>query len=118
MSSSSNRSMRITTSLLTGTGVVMRALVIASALCLSTLGIALATDARAAIRTPTNIQPQGLGTALQALAKAREFQIVYRPEYVRDRTTGGAAGELTRDEALARILANTGLTFRYLNENT
>ena len=96
----------------------MRALVIASAMCLSTLGIALATDVRAAMRMPTNIQAQGLGTALQALAKAREFQIVYRPEYVRDRTTGGAAGELTRDEALARILADTGLTFRYLNENT
>ena len=96
----------------------MRALVIASAMCLSTLGIALATDARAAIRMPTNIQAQELGAALQALAKSREFQIVYRPEYVRDRTTSGAAGELTRDEALARILADTGLTFRYLNENT
>jgi iron complex outermembrane receptor protein len=37
---------------------------------------------------------------------------------VRDRRTGGAAGELTANEALTQLLAGTNLTFRYLNDRT
>jgi outer membrane receptor protein involved in Fe transport len=96
----------------------MRVLVIASAMCLSTFGLAVATDALAAARKPTSIEAQGLGSALEALAKERAFQLVYRPEYVQDHWTSGAAGELTSTEALTRLLTGTGLTFRYLNEKT
>jgi len=96
----------------------MRALVVASAMCLSMLSLATATEAQAATRKPTRIEPQGLAAALQRLAKEREFQIVFRPEVVQDRRTAGATGELTANEALTQLLAGTNLTFRYLNDHT
>jgi outer membrane receptor protein involved in Fe transport len=111
-------SLVLKTSLLTGLGEFMRATVIVSAMCLGAMGLAMAADLQAAIRTPTSIEAQSLGAALQELARKREFQIVYRPEFVRDRRTPGVSGELTPEEALTGLLSGTGLTFHYLNEKT
>jgi iron complex outermembrane receptor protein len=96
----------------------MRALVVAWATCLSMLSVGMATEALAAVRKPTRIEPQGLAAALQRLAREREFQIVFRPDVVKDLRTSGAVGELTADEALTQLLAGTDLTFRYLNDHT
>jgi outer membrane receptor protein involved in Fe transport len=76
-----------------------------------------AAEVSAAIRH-TEIPAQGLGPALQALARERDFQIIYRAELVRDVTTAGASGELTTEEALRDLLRNTGLTFQRLDDNT
>src|SRR3569833_4112011 len=69
------------------------------------------------MRRPTDIAPQGLAAALKMLARDRHVQLVYRSDLVKDQHTGGAAGELTFDEALTQLLSGTGLTFKYLESN-
>ncbi|HWG31917.1 MAG TPA: TonB-dependent receptor, partial [Steroidobacteraceae bacterium] len=96
----------------------MRLGVAATALCLSIVGVALADPATAAIRRPTNIPAQALGSALEELAKERDIQVIYRSEVVFDRMTEGAVGEFTPDEALRKLLTGTGLSYRYLTAST
>lgn len=96
----------------------MRATVLATAICLSAIGLSSAADTQAAVRQSINIPAQGLGPALQTLAKQHDFQLVYRPEFVRDVRTAGAVGELTSEEALTRLLQGTGLTHRRLDDKT
>jgi iron complex outermembrane receptor protein len=96
----------------------MRLSVAVAVVSLSIIGLAVADDVRASIRRPTNIPAQGLGPALQALANDRNFQVVYVSEEVANVRTQGAAGEFTSDEALRQLLRGTGLTYRYLDENT
>jgi hypothetical protein len=93
---------------------VIRISGVATAICLSILGIAAGADAAA--RQPTNIAAQALGAALQTLARERDVQIIYRSELVVEHRTGGANGNLTFEEALTQLLDGTGLTFRYLAE--
>jgi iron complex outermembrane recepter protein len=81
-------------------------------------GIAGADDVHAPVKKPTNIPPEGLGPALQALAKERNFQIVYVSEQINVLHTNGASGELTQEEALRSLLNGTGFTFKYLDEKT
>jgi outer membrane receptor protein involved in Fe transport len=118
MSLPSNPSMATITTLLRAFGVIMRATFIASVVSLLAIGLAAAADVHAAIRRPVRIEPQSLSAALQELAKQREFQIVYRPEFVRDRTTAGAVGDFTSEEALRQLLTDTGLTYKYLDDKT
>jgi len=94
----------------------MRLSVIAAVVCLSIVGISTGQNAEAAMRRPTHIPAQRLGSALQMLAKERNVQVVYRSELVRDQRTSGAAGDLTFDEALTQLLSGTGLTYRYLDD--
>ena len=94
----------------------MRIAVIAAAVCLSIIGFSRADDARAAMRRPTDIPAQSLGSALKVLAQARDLEVLYFSESVRDVRTGGATGELTTDEALRQLLSGTGLTYRYVSD--
>src|SRR5438034_10036048 len=96
----------------------MRIALIAALVCLSVVGISTAADAEVAVRKPINIPAQGLGPALQALAKDRGFQVVYLSDAVDSLKTQGAIGELTSDEALTKLLSGTGLSYRYLDEAT
>lgn len=95
----------------------MRLTAIAAA-CLALVGMAIASDADAAIRRTTAIPAQGLAPALETLASERGFQILYVTSVVRDLRTDGAVGELTLDEALTSLLAGTGLRFEYIDERT
>src|SRR6266446_6097353 len=108
----------VTTSLLQAGGVLMRLSVVVAAVSLSIIGLAVADDVRASIKRPTNIPAQGLGPALQTLAKDRNFQVVYVSEEVNSLRTHGAVGEFTSQEALKALLSGTGMTFRYLDKNT
>lgn len=94
----------------------MRIAVAAAVACLTTFGLSVAQDVQAAVKKQTTIRAQGLGPALQQLARDRDVQLVYRSELVGSRQTSGAAGELTFEEALTRLLEGTGLTFQYLDE--
>ncbi len=85
---------------------------LAAVLLLATAPWAIAANAPGNARESTNIPPEPLGLALQALAKQRGFQLVYVSEQVGHQTTHGAQGQLTVDEALTQLLAGTGLTFR------
>ena len=96
----------------------MRLSVAVAVVSLSIIGLAVADDVRASIRRPTNIPAQGLGPALQALAKDRNFQVVYVSEEVNSLRTHGAVGEFTSEEALKQLLNGTGMTYRYLDEKT
>lgn len=96
----------------------MRIAVVATALCLSIVGISAAGPADASIRRETNIPAQPLAHALQAFAKQRGLVLAYRSEVVGDRQSAGAVGEFTTDEALTQILSGTGLSYRYLDDKT
>ena len=96
----------------------MRAAVLATAFCMSIIGLSVAGDATAAIRKPTNIPAQSLRSALDALAKEHDLQLIYRSELVGELQSQGAVGEFTAEEALGKLLGGTGLTYRYLNETT
>jgi iron complex outermembrane receptor protein len=90
----------------------MRVAVAIAVVCLSSVGLCAGADVDAAIRKPTNIPAQPLGQALQTLAKDRGFQVVYVSDEVDARTTHGASGDLTIDQALTQILDGTGLTYQ------
>jgi outer membrane receptor protein involved in Fe transport len=94
----------------------MRVIVVATAICLSTVGLSAADDARAAIRMPTNIPAQRLGSALETFAQSRDLQVLYFSQTVRDIRTAGASGELTADETLTQLLSGTGLVYRYIDD--
>ncbi len=96
----------------------MRITVTAIAICMTIVGLSIADDVHASIKQPTNIPAQPLAPALQSLAKDRNFQIVYVSEEIGDRSTGGAVGEYTPEEALKQLLRGTGLTYKYLDEKT
>jgi iron complex outermembrane receptor protein len=95
----------------------MRIAVLTAALSLSLSSLATADPAAAAMRA-THIAPQDLGSALRIFAADRHLQILYTTDTVANRRTSGAVGELTTDQALTRILQGTGLTFRYIDDET
>src|SRR6202051_2548112 len=94
-------------SLLRGGGILMRLSVVAACLSVCLIGFSSAQDAHASIRKETNIPAEGLGPDLNALAKDRNFQIVYVTEEIADVRTEGAVGEFTTEEALKRLLSGT-----------
>lgn len=106
------------TSLVRGGGRVVRTSIIAAAVCCALGSLASAGEATAAIRHSTNIAPQALGTALKQFAESRDLQLLYFADAVKNLRTAGAVGEITVDEALTRILAGTGLSYRYLSDKT
>jgi hypothetical protein len=95
----------------------MRFSAVAAVVCLTLIGFAAADEVKAAIRKTTDIPAQGLGPALQTLARERGFQIVYASHEVNSLRTQGARGELTSEEALNQILIGTGLTYRTFGED-
>jgi iron complex outermembrane recepter protein len=95
----------------------MRLSVVVAITCLSIIGVATADNVTAAIRKPTSIPAQELGTALKTLAKDRGFQIAYVSDEVNSVRTPGVSGELTIEEALTGLLNGTGLTYRYFGDN-
>jgi iron complex outermembrane recepter protein len=96
----------------------MRISMLAAAVYLSIFGVSVAEEVRAAIRKPINIPAQELGSALEALAREGGIQVIYRADIIGGRHTAGAAGDLTPIEALQELLGGTGLTYRYLNDET
>ena len=96
-------------------GVFVR-LVTGGAILLSAVGLALAGESWAAIKKTTHVDAQGLGPALEVLAKEHGFQVLYRTEVVRGVRVHSVDGMLTTEEALHRLLDGTTLTYRYLGE--
>ena len=72
----------------------------------------------ASARKFTHIAAQDLGPALKQLAQSRGLQVLYLSTTVRDVRTRGANGDITANEAFDQLLDGTGLTYRYLDENT
>lgn len=102
-----------TRSRLTGLGVFVR-ITIVGALCLSIVGLCFAGESWATVKHPTHITAQGLGPALEVLAKEHSFQVLYRTEVVKGLTSQSVDGDLTTEQALHKLLNGTGLSYRYL----
>ena len=96
----------------------MRLAVVASVVCHSVVGVAAADNPVASVRKLTHIAAQDLGPALKQLAQSRSLQVLYLSTTVRDVQTRGANGDITANEAFDQLLDGTGLTYRYLDENT
>jgi len=99
-------------------GWIMRCTVLASALSVVLLSMAAAGPADATVRKSTSIPAESLDLALRTLAKDRHLQVLYRAELVQDVRTSGASGSLTSDEAFTKVLAGTGLSYKYLDPQT
>lgn len=99
------------------------------ALGLSTaLAIGIAGDARAqdagsqvgqASRTSSfNIPAQPLPSALTAFGRQAGLQVIVDPAVVEGRSSAGVSGTLTAEQALGRILAGTGISYRFTSANS
>lgn len=93
----------------------MRLFVLALTLALLAQPLSAAPDRS---RKPVDIPAQTLSSALERLARERGLQIVYLSERTDALQTAGARGDLTPDEALARLLDGTGLSYKYLDDET
>ena len=76
------------------------------------LGLACSAALAAQAQTPPgpfDVPAGDLATALNALARQSDLQLVYRAEQVRGHRTGGARGAASADQALQQLLAGSGL---------
>jgi iron complex outermembrane recepter protein len=96
----------------------LRVAVVAAAVCHSIVGVATADNAGAPTHKITHIAAQDLGPALKQLAQSRGLQVLYLSTTVRGLRTRGANGDISANEAFDQLLDGTGLTYRYLDENT
>jgi outer membrane receptor protein involved in Fe transport len=60
-----------------------------------------------------NIAAQTLGTALQEFAAQAGLQLLFSESDVAGMRTGGLSGSFTKDQALERLLAGSGLAFEF-----
>jgi iron complex outermembrane recepter protein len=65
-----------------------------------------------------DIPARPLSDALTAFAHQTGLQLVYVSDVVRNRSSHAVAAGLSADQALARLLQGTGLTFEYLTPRT
>ena len=91
---------------------------IAAVVCIPIVAGTACATASPSARQATDIAPQRLDEALRTLARQRGFHIVYLPHVVGPFRTQGLKGNFTQDEALARLLDGTGLSFKYLDAET
>jgi outer membrane receptor protein involved in Fe transport len=96
----------------------LRLTVVAAVVCHSVVGAAAPDNAGTPSRKLTHIAAQELGPALKQLAQSRGLQVLYLSTTVRDVQTRGANGDITANEAFDQLLDGTGLTYRYLDDNT
>ncbi len=90
----------------------------APALLVAMASLAAAAQAATPLKQTITIPAQALEPALQTLAKQRNLQVIYRSEVVGELRTAGVTGQLTTREALRQLLAGTGLTYEYIDDNT
>lgn len=81
---------------------------VAALLC--SLSVAVHAVANDTPRHPINIPAQDLGHALEQLSQQSGTDLIYRPEQVQGLKTSGAVGDLSTQEAVARLLEGTHLT--------
>ncbi|MFG1391584.1 TonB-dependent siderophore receptor [Xanthobacter agilis] len=65
-----------------------------------------------------SIPPSSLGAALSAFGDRANLQVLYAADLARGVRSPGVSGNLTPEQALSRLLAGTGLSYRFTNANT
>ncbi len=76
------------------------------------MALAAAICATGAVAGSFDVPGGDLNAALNAYAKQSGLQLIYSGEAVKNVQTRGAKGDLSADDALARILAGTGFIGR------
>ena len=99
------------------------ALGLSSALAIGPAAHARSQDADAQVaqtsRTATfDIPAQPLPSALTAFGRQSGLQVIVDPAVVEGRSSGGVSGALTAEQALGRILAGTGISYRFTSANS
>ncbi|WP_416194068.1 TonB-dependent siderophore receptor [Nitrobacter sp. TKz-YC01] len=98
--------------------------VLASVLMMSTATIAgvVMTGgdacAQSAAQTSFNVPAGPLGRALTAFGRQAGLQVTYLTSIGTGKTSPGISGPATREQALARILQGTGLSYHFTNAST
>ncbi len=98
-----------------------RALRRCAALLLGSLAIHLGSAAPAKAEEPIcnyAVPAQPSNGALTDFADQSNLKLMFPAELARGIASPGVSGALTRDQALARLLAGTGLTYRYTSPDT
>ncbi len=100
-----------------------RSKLVAALLMTSAIGIALSAthrDAAAQTQTQTRFSiPAGsLGSALTAFGRQADLQVTYLASTAAGKTSAGFSGAASREQALSRILAGSGLTYSFPNATT
>lgn len=98
--------------------MLVRFSVVTAVVCLAVASLSAHEIAAASVRHDINIPAQNLDSALAHFAKDCGLQLVYASREVHSLRTSGAVGVLTANEALTKLLSGTGLTYRYLDEQT
>jgi iron complex outermembrane receptor protein len=96
----------------------MRIAIAVAVTCLSIIGMTATAQVHAAIRKRTEIPAESLDLALHALAKDRGFQLVYLTENIAELKTRGAIGDFTTEEALKKLLSDSHLEYKFVDDNT
>ncbi|QRM56981.1 TonB-dependent siderophore receptor [Sinorhizobium sp. BG8] len=69
-------------------------------------------------KTQYTIPAGPLGAAITRFGDRSNLQVLYPADLVRGKQTAGLSGSYTPEAALAQLLANTGLTYRFTSANT
>ncbi len=64
------------------------------------------------------IPAASLGSALAQFGERSNLQVLYPADLARGRNSRAVSGNLTREEALSRLLRGTGLSYRFTNATT
>ncbi len=80
--------------------------------------VCLAPRAEAQTTARFNIPAQSLAESLRAVGSQTNINILFDPPMVVGRNAPALQAQLTAGEALARILAGSGITHQFLNEST
>jgi hemoglobin/transferrin/lactoferrin receptor protein len=68
--------------------------------------------------TSYSVPAGSLGSAISRFGDSTGLQVLYPADLVRGKQSSGVSGSMTREDALARILSGTGLSYRFTNANT
>lgn len=85
-------------------------------LVLSTSGWAVAAPADDVVEF--DIPPQALSQSLMEFSRQSDITLVANADMVRGKQSRGVQGAVASDEALRRLLAGSGLSFRYLPDDS
>jgi iron complex outermembrane receptor protein len=94
------------------------AIALAPAYCVFLPGAAVAQSASAETSQPYAIPAGSLARALNRFADVSQLQLIYSGDATRGLQTKGLNGVYTRRQALAQLLAGSGLSYRFTDDNT
>jgi Secretin and TonB N terminus short domain len=65
-----------------------------------------------------NVPAEGLSPTLQTVGTTYDLQVLYPTAIIKDLKTQGGSGSFTAEEAFAKVLFGTGLSYKFLDSNT